>query len=183
MNIESIIHSGVKSNTISCVNQIGQTKDVCNMGRVKVHRAIVGYVGLGVQRCNAGISLHSDLSVSGANVCDKCRVAKSAINTGTGVQKYNVTKTINLSRGSLERSWVVTKERLLCMAGHSREGGQVSLHIKKLEPLPISCTARWLLPVRAPLLPFAGGALEVVLVVRVVAVDCSSSEVTVESGS
>ena len=110
------------------------------MGRVKVNRAIAGDVGLGVQRCNAGISLHSDLSVSGANVCDKCRVAKSAINTGTGVQKYNIAKTINLSRGSLERSWVVAEDRLLCMAVHSGEGGQVSLHIKKLEALPISCT-------------------------------------------
>jgi len=121
-------------------NQIGQTKDVCNMGWVKVNRAIAGDVGLGVQRCNAGISLHSNLSVSGANVCDKCRVAKGAINAGTGVQKHNVAKTINLSRASLERSWVVAEDRLLCMAVHSGEGGQVSLHIKKLEALPISCT-------------------------------------------
>jgi len=71
VNTESIVHGRVESNTISCVNQNGQTKDVCNMGWVKAHRAIAGYVGFGVQHCDAGIGLHSDLAVSGANVCVK----------------------------------------------------------------------------------------------------------------
>jgi len=75
----------------------------------------------------SSIVMPASVCIPPLNIGYRGRITKGAINATTGVQKCNIAKTITLSQGSLERSWGLAEDRLLFMALHSRDGGQVSL--------------------------------------------------------
>ena len=84
-NMEGIVNSRVKSDIISCVNHLGEAKDVGDVIRIIVNFTKGRDLCFEVQSTGASVGVHGYGSLGGANVSNEVWVVDCALNAGARV--------------------------------------------------------------------------------------------------